>query len=91
MLVHWLMDEGLMAKELSCPMCAGEMSLTRYEDRSDGLKWECRKQVNGKRHKVEVCCSYDLCTLLFATEKKRGASVACLYRLRDERKSHVHV
>ena len=54
MLVHWLMDEGLMAKERSCPMCAGEMSLTRCEDRSDGLKWECRKQVNGKRHKAEV-------------------------------------
>ena len=34
MLVHWLLDEGLMAKERSCPMCAGEMSLTRCEDRS---------------------------------------------------------
>ena len=34
-----------MAKERSCPMCAGEMSLTRCEDRSDDLKWECRKQV----------------------------------------------
>ena len=54
MLVHWLMDKELMAKERSCPMCAGEMSLTRCEDRSDGLKWECRKQVNGKRHKTEV-------------------------------------
>lgn len=54
MLVYWLMDEGLMAKGRSCPMCAGEMSLTRCEDRSDGLKWECRKQVNGKRHKAEV-------------------------------------
>lgn len=43
-----------MAKERSCPMCAGEMSLTRCEDQSDGLKWEYRKQVNGKRHKAEV-------------------------------------
>ena len=42
MLVHWLMDKELMAKERSCPMCAGEMSLTRCEDRTDGLKWECR-------------------------------------------------
>ena len=49
MLVHWLMDGGLMAKEHSCPLCAGEMSLTRCEDQSDGLKWEYRKQVNGKR------------------------------------------
>ena len=43
-----------MAKEGSCPMCAGEMSLTRCEDQSDGLKWECRQQVNCKRHKAEV-------------------------------------
>ena len=54
MLVHWLMNEELMVKERSCPMCAGEMSLTRCEDRSDGLKWECRKQVNGKKHRAEV-------------------------------------
>ena len=54
MFVLWLMDEGLMAKECSCPMCAGEMSLMRCEDRLDGLKWECRKQVNGKRHKAEL-------------------------------------
>ena len=53
-LVHWLMNEGLMAKERCCPMCAGEMSLTRCEDRSDGLKWECRKQINGKKHRAEV-------------------------------------
>ncbi|XP_022807218.1 tetratricopeptide repeat protein 38-like [Stylophora pistillata] len=53
MLVYWLMDEGLMAKGRSCPMCAGEMSLTRCEDRSDGLKWECRKQVN------EACLTWE--------------------------------
>ena len=53
-LIHWLMDEGLMAKERSCLICAEEMCLTRCEDRSGGLKWECRKQVNGKRHKSEV-------------------------------------
>jgi len=35
-------------------MCAGEMSLTRCKGRSDGLKWECRKQVNGKKHRAEV-------------------------------------
>ena len=43
-LIHWLMNEGL--KERCCSMCAGEMSLMRCEDRSDGLKWECRKQIN---------------------------------------------
>ena len=35
-------------------MCAGEMILTRCEDQSDGLKWECRQQVNCNRHKAEV-------------------------------------
>ena len=54
MLVHWLMEEGVIAKDRSCPMCAREISLTRCEDRSDGLKWECRKQVDGKRHSAEV-------------------------------------
>ena len=54
MLVHWLMNEGLMVKECSCPMCAREMSLTRCQDRSDGFKWECRNQVNSKKHRAEV-------------------------------------
>ena len=54
MSVHWYMNKGLMAKEPSCLMCAGEMSLMRCEDRSDGLKWECRKQVRGKKHRAEV-------------------------------------
>ena len=35
MLIHWLIEEGLMAKERLCPMCDGEMSLARCEDRSD--------------------------------------------------------
>ena len=29
MLIHWLMEEGLMAKERLCPMCDGEMALAR--------------------------------------------------------------
>ena len=45
MLVHWLMNEGLMVKERSCPMCAGEMSLTRCQDRSVGFKWECTNNI----------------------------------------------
>ena len=27
MLIHWLMEEGLMVKERFCPMCDGEMNL----------------------------------------------------------------
>ena len=30
------------------------MKLVACKDRSDGLKWECRKQTRGKRHKAET-------------------------------------
>ena len=51
---------------------------------------ESKLMVKDTRQRY-ICCSYDLCTLLFATEKKRGESVACLFRLGDERTSYVHV
>lgn len=35
------------------------MKVTKVEDRSDGLKWECRKQEKGKRHKVEASIRKD--------------------------------
>ena len=54
MLIHWLIEEGLMAKERLCPMCDGEMSLARCEDRSDSFKWQCRRQEMSKRHKAEI-------------------------------------
>ena len=47
-LIHWLIEEMLMAKERLCPMCDGEMSLARCEDRSDLFKWECRRQERAK-------------------------------------------
>ena len=57
MLIHWLIEEGLMAKERLCPMCDGEMSLARCEDQSDLFKWECRRQEKSKRHKAEILIS----------------------------------
>ena len=54
MFIHWLMDEGLIAKERLCPMCEEGMTLTRCADRSDLFRWECRKQEKGKRHKAEI-------------------------------------
>lgn len=57
--VYWLMEEGLFAKERLCPICAGEMSLSRCEDRSDGFKWECRVQVNFKKHRAELSIRKD--------------------------------
>ena len=53
-LIHWLIEEGLMAKECVCPMCDGEMSLARCVDRSDLFKWECGRQEKNKRHKAEI-------------------------------------
>ena len=53
-LIHWLIEEGLMAKERVCPMCDGEMSLARCVDRSDLFKWECGRQEKNKRHKAEI-------------------------------------
>ena len=51
-LIHWLIEEGLMAKERVCPMCDGEMSLARCVDRSDLFKWECGRQEMSKSHKA---------------------------------------
>ena len=54
MFINWLMDEGLIAKERLCSIWDEGKTLTRCEDRSDLLKWECRKQEKRKRHKAEI-------------------------------------
>ena len=53
-LIQWLMVEGLLAKARLCSVCGEDMKLVKCDDRSDGLRWECRRQVNNKRHKVEI-------------------------------------
>ena len=53
-LIQWLMAEGLLGKSQLCPHCNNEMNLVTCNDRSDGLKWECRIQTSGKRHKTET-------------------------------------
>ena len=52
--VSWLMEMKLIANSRLCPQCESTMKLVECNDRSDGCKWECRKQVNPKRHKVEL-------------------------------------
>ena len=48
-LVQWLMREGFLAKSRLCSVCSSEMKLVRCEDRSDGLRWECRgRRFEGK-------------------------------------------
>ena len=53
-LIQWLMVEGLLAKARLCSVCGEDMKLVKCDDRSDGFRWECRRQVNNKRHKVEI-------------------------------------
>ena len=53
--LQWLKDENLIATSRICPICGMEMIWTKTGDRSDGYKWECRKQKikDKKRHKSE--------------------------------------
>ena len=52
--IRWCMDQGLIASERVCGHCDKPMKLVECQDRSDGYKWECRRQEAGKRHKTEV-------------------------------------
>ena len=65
MSIHWLIEEGLMAKERLCPMCDGEMSLARCEDRSDLFKWN----VEGKKRAKDT-------RQRFRSEKEAGLKKA---------------
>ena len=51
--ICWLIERKLICSSRLCPQCDSQMRLVECSDRSDGCKWECRRQVNGKRHKVE--------------------------------------
>ena len=46
-----LKDKGLIAPSQICTICGSEMKLVVIGDRPDGYAWECRKQMNGKRHR----------------------------------------
>ena len=50
--IKWLMEEKLIASKQKCGGCREDMSLIECTDQSDGFKWECRKQVKERRHKV---------------------------------------
>ena len=57
--ISWLMKRNLISNSQLCPYCDSEMRLVECGDRSDGFKWECRRQVKGKRHKVELSIRKD--------------------------------
>lgn len=52
--IRWYMDQGLITSERVCGHWDKPMKLVECQDRSDGYKWECRRQEAGKRHKTEV-------------------------------------
>lgn len=52
-IINWLKEMGMIASQMECLLCGNEMEMTASNDRSDGCKWQCRKTINGKRHKVE--------------------------------------
>lgn len=52
--IKWLMEEKLIASKQRCRRCGEDMLLVKYTDQSDGFKWECRKQVKGRRHKLTI-------------------------------------
>lgn len=49
----WLKDIGLLAREVFCPVCTAPMQWTKCKDRSDGYKYVCRKSDRGNQHAVE--------------------------------------
>lgn len=58
-LIGWLVDEKLIANSRKCGHCNEMMKLVIANDRSDGFEWECRGQINGKRHRVEMSIRKD--------------------------------
>ncbi|XP_044185087.1 uncharacterized protein LOC114960844 [Acropora millepora] len=51
--LSWLKAEGLIASSRTCGTCGSDMKWEACGDRSDGYVWQCRKQINGKRHWCE--------------------------------------
>ena len=56
---EWLKKQGLIAVERNCPKCGSKMAWVQCKDRSDGVKWECRRKVKGKGYCCEVSVRKD--------------------------------
>lgn len=50
--LQWLRDDGFIASQRICKVCLSPMSWVSCEDRLDGFRWECRRYLNGKRHRA---------------------------------------
>ncbi len=53
MTLSWLMEIGLIAEGRNCGICKNAMSLSPCNDRKDGVRWECRHTIGGKKHRSE--------------------------------------
>lgn len=51
-ILKWCMMKGLIARKYKCPKCNARMLLAEYKTMIDGWAWQCRKTVNGKKHRV---------------------------------------
>lgn len=51
--LSWLKAEGLIASSRTCGICGSDLKWVACGDCSDGYVWQCRKQINGKRHWCE--------------------------------------
>ena len=45
-LIEWLINEKLIASSRKCRYWNEMMRIVVAKDRSDGYKWECRRQIN---------------------------------------------
>ena len=52
-LIEWLMAKRLLPHNQLCSSCGEEMRFVICNDQADGCKWQCRKQIDGKIHRVE--------------------------------------
>jgi hypothetical protein len=57
--IGWFMDGKLIAKSKKCGHCNNMMKLVIPNERSDSFKWECRRQMNRKQHRVEISIRKD--------------------------------
>ena len=57
--IEWLCKKELIATKKSCPSCDQPMNRIECKDRSDGLKWECRRTINRKSHRTEATIRKD--------------------------------
>ncbi|GBM71591.1 hypothetical protein AVEN_116267-1, partial [Araneus ventricosus] len=48
--LHWCVEQGLIASGYECPNCKQEMVSTRRSDISDGFNWACRVRGQNGHH-----------------------------------------